>query len=161
MSVMTNESGQEPAPRANEGGDPGWFPMQPQEGPEGGHWQGHPANIPPYGHAGYLPPYQPGYEGPGSGWAYGPPPPGGFGPPPPGGYAPHRLAAMALHRLAAMAPHRPAAMAHGRGRERRTRGAGAVGAVHWRSLVEWWFCWWLAPLGDSSAMPSAVPATLG
>ena len=95
MSVMTNESGQEPAPQANEGGDPGWFPMQPQEGPEGGHWQGHPANIPPYAHAGYPPPYQSGYGAPGSGWAYGPPPgiygpppPGGYGPPPPSGYGP-------------------------------------------------------------------------
>src|SRR5215469_4264720 len=89
MSVMTNESGQQPAPRASGGGDPGWFPMQPQEGPEGGHWQGPPPHVPPYGPAGYWPPYQAGYGGPGGGGTYGPPPPGGgwaYGPPPPGGY---------------------------------------------------------------------------
>ena len=87
MLVMTNESGQQPAPRPNEGEDPGWFPLQPQQGPEGGHWQGQPPpGIPPYGPAGYWPPYQPGYGGPGGPWAYGPPPPGGYGAwPGPGG----------------------------------------------------------------------------
>ena len=79
MSVMTNESGQQPAPRAGEGGDPGWFPVQPQEGPESGHWQGSQPNVPPHGPAGYWPPYQAGYGGPGSAWTYGPPPPGGYG----------------------------------------------------------------------------------
>src|SRR5215470_5807786 len=88
--VMTNESGQQPAPRPNEGEDPGWFPLQPQEGPQGGHWQGQPPpGSPPYGPAGYWPAYQPGYGGPGGAWAYGPPPPGGYGAwPGPGGQNP-------------------------------------------------------------------------
>ena len=80
---MTNDPGQQPAPGPNEGASPGWFPLQPQEGPPGGHWQGQSApGIPPYGPAGsWPPPYQPGYGGPGGGWAYGPPPA------PPGGHA--------------------------------------------------------------------------
>src|SRR5215471_5027926 len=89
---MTNEQGQQPAPRPNEGESPGWLPLQPQGSPEGGHWQGQPApGIPPYGPAGSWPPrYQPGYGR----WAYGPPPapPGGHaGWPGPGGHNPwHR-----------------------------------------------------------------------
>ena len=45
MVAMTNEPGQQPAPRPNEGENPGWFPLQPQEGPKGGHWQGQPRPI--------------------------------------------------------------------------------------------------------------------
>ena len=106
MLAMTNEPGQQPAPRPDEGEHAGWFPLQPQEGPEGGHWQGQPpAGLPPYGPAGYWPPpYQPGYGAPGSGWTYGPPPgyPGGpAGWPGPGGENPwgrrgrHRALAVA------------------------------------------------------------------
>ena len=64
---MTNDPGQQPAPGPNEGAGPGWFPLQPQEGPPGGHWQGQSApGIPPYGPAGsWPPPYLPGYGGPG------------------------------------------------------------------------------------------------
>ena len=86
---MTNEQGQQPAPRPNEGASPAWFPLQPQVSPGGGHWQGQPPpGVPPYGPAGsWPPPYQPGYGG----WAYGPPPapPGGHaGWPGPGGQGP-------------------------------------------------------------------------
>src|SRR5215471_2382908 len=86
---MTNEHGQQPAPRPNEGESPAWFPLQPQGSPEGGRWQGQPPpGIPPYGPAGsWPPPYQPGYGG----WAYGPPPapPSGHaGWPGPGGQSP-------------------------------------------------------------------------
>lgn len=80
---MTNEQGQQPASRPNEGESPGWFPLQPHGGPqgapEGGHWQGQPPpGVPSYGPTGPWPQYQPGYGPPGGGWAYGPPP----GPPP-------------------------------------------------------------------------------
>ena len=86
---MTNEQGQQPGPRPDEGESPGWFPLQPQAGPEGGHWQAQPPpGIPPYGPAGsWPPPYQPGYGG----WAYGPPPAptgGHTGWPGPGGQSP-------------------------------------------------------------------------
>ena len=90
---MTNEQGQWPAPGVHQGEGPGWVPLQPQEGPPGGHWQGQsPGGFPPYGPPGsWPPPYQPGYGGPGSPWAYGPPPvpPGGHaGWPGPGGQNP-------------------------------------------------------------------------
>jgi S1-C subfamily serine protease len=80
---MTNEQGQQPAPGEHEGESPAWFPLQPQEGPPVGHWQGQPPpGVPPYGPAGsWPPPYQPGYGAPGGAWAYGPPPA------PPGGHA--------------------------------------------------------------------------
>jgi S1-C subfamily serine protease len=105
---MTNEQGQQPAPQPNEGESPGWFPVQPQGSPEGGHWQGQPApGVPPYGPAGsWPPPYQPGYGG----WAYGPPPapPGGHtGWPGPGGQSPQgrrrgRLGLMVAGGVAAL-----------------------------------------------------------
>src|SRR5215469_2246267 len=129
MLVMTNESGQQPAPRPNEGEDPGWFPLHPQQGPEGGHWQGQPPLV---------------------SRRTGPPDTG-------------RRISQATEGPAApghTAPRPRAAMADGPGREA-TNGTRTADAAHWRSPVAWRPCWSLAPSGDSSAMPSAVPAPLG